>query len=101
MDEVRIHGIRTAPTALKLSYVIRNFGNSPGWVHHKPGRIFFGNALPEKRNLNQTETPEIIFVPSKHFTSGETNITNGGTKTIPQPTIDALLAPNPTTFRFV
>jgi hypothetical protein len=51
MDEMRIHGIRTSPAALKLSYVIRNFGSSPGWVHHKPVRMFTGNVLPKTRNL--------------------------------------------------
>lgn len=97
MDEVKVHGIRTTPNALKLSYIIRNFGNSPGWVHHKPVNILIGSSLPEQRGLDQTETPETNFVPAKHFTRGETSIPI----VIPQPVIDVLLAPNPTTFIFI
>jgi hypothetical protein len=61
MDELKIHGIRTAPASLKLTYIVRNFGNSHGWVHHKPTMIFIGDSLPEERSLDQTETPEISF----------------------------------------
>jgi hypothetical protein len=97
MDEVKIYGIRTTPTALKLTFTIRNFGNSPGWVHHRPMYITFGAALPLQRAINQADTPDIMFVPSKHFTSGETTIPT----VIPAPVINALLATNPTTFMFL
>jgi hypothetical protein len=98
MDEIRIHGIRTAPTALKLTYTIRNFGNSPGWVHHMPIYVRVGTALPSERTIDQADTPEVMLVPSKHFTNGERSIPPTA---IPQVVIDALLAPNPTTFVFI
>jgi hypothetical protein len=97
MDEVKIHGIRTTPTALKLSYVIRNFGNSHGWVHHKPTMIVMGESLPEERSLDQTANPETSVVPARHSTDGKADIP----KVIAQHLINALLAPNPTTFMFV
>jgi hypothetical protein len=97
MDELKIHGIRTTPTALKLTFTVRNFGNSPGWVHHRPMYVFFGAALPAVRTINQNDTPDIMFVPSKHFTNGETTIPTA----IPEAVMNALLAPNPTIFMFV
>ena len=97
MDEVKVHGIRTNPSALKLTYVVRNFGNSPGWVHHKPMNVFIGATLPPQRQLDEMGAPDNIFVPSKHFTSGESTIPT----VLAQPVVDALLAPNPTIFMFI
>jgi hypothetical protein len=95
MDEVRIHGIRTAPTALMITYTIRNSARSPGFVHHVPTRIFFGTALPEERDLDQTEAPVKMFVASNNFVGVDGDLVINS-----NPAIDALLATNPTTFMF-
>jgi hypothetical protein len=97
MDAIKITGIRTSPKKLTLNYTVRNFGNTPGWVHHKPVYVFFGTKLPDERTLNQTDTPDIMYVPSKHFTLGETVIERNITESLQA----ALLDPNPKIFMFV
>jgi hypothetical protein len=102
MDEIRIHGVRTAPTALKLSYTTRNSARSPGFVHHIPMKFFFGTDLPEERNLDQDTRPTTMFIPSNHFVNTLVPLT----QLIVIPGIDALLldallATNPAIFMFV